>query len=62
MTCDSGKLEPGKKYDPDELDLVGWTSGDGSGHDGYSHLDYFDSRGVYRGPDEHGIEPIFADG
>ena len=40
---------------------VGWSTGDGSGSDGYQVADYFDSRGRYRGPDAHGIEPIFRD-
>ena len=39
--------------------VIGWTVGDGSGHDGYHAEDYFDANGAYRGPDEHGIEPIF---
>lgn len=41
--------------------LTGWTAGDGSGHEGYHVIDFFDSRGAYRGPDESGIEPIFRD-
>ena len=44
------------------IDLaIGWTEGDGTGHDGYNVADYFDSRGCYRGPDAHGIEPIFRE-
>jgi hypothetical protein len=39
--------------------LIGWTVGDGSGHEGYNVADYFDQDGNYLGPDEHGIEPIF---
>lgn len=42
------------------LKLIGWTEGDGSGHEGYNFADYF-LNGVYQGPDEHGIEPIFED-
>jgi hypothetical protein len=38
---------------------IGWTEGDGTGHEGYNVADYFDPEGRYRGPDEHGIEPIF---
>ena len=38
-----------------------WTNGDGSGHAQYQHEDYFDWQGVYKGPDESGIEPTFAD-
>jgi hypothetical protein len=37
---------------------VGWTKGDGSSTEGYNAADYFRD-GVYLGPDEHGIEPIF---
>jgi hypothetical protein len=40
---------------------VGWTEGDGSGHEGYNVADYFDFQGRYKGPDEHGIEPIFRE-
>jgi hypothetical protein len=39
--------------------VIGWTEGDGSGHDGYNVADYFRD-GRYLGPDEHGIEPIFG--
>ena len=44
---------------PKPTQFVGWTTGDGSGHEGYNVSDYFDSSGNYLGPDEHGIEPIF---
>ena len=43
---------------------LGWTEGDGSGHEGYSLLDYWqrdESRpDTYRyvGPDQYGIEPL----
>lgn len=40
--------------------LTGWTDGDGTGHEGYRAEDYFSADGAYLGPDEHGIEPIFA--
>jgi hypothetical protein len=40
---------------------VGWTHGDGSGHEGYNAADYFDSVDRYLGPDAHGIEPIFRE-
>lgn len=45
---------------------TGWTAGDGSGHDGYQLLDYWEpdeSRPDtyrYSGPDSHGIEPVLA--
>lgn len=38
--------------------VIGWTIGDGSGHEGYNVSDYFKG-GKYLGPDSHGIEPIF---
>lgn len=40
--------------------LTGWSAGDGSGHEGYNVTDFFGADGAYLGPDEHGIEPIFA--
>ena len=46
-------------YDWKSLELVGWTDGDGSGHEGYAMEYYFDGE-KYLGPDEHGIEPVFA--
>lgn len=39
---------------------IGWTPGDGSGHEGYNVADYFRD-GKYLGPDEHGIEPVFSE-
>ena len=53
------RLVPGCQYDPDYLRCVGWTDGDGTGIEGYSHANYFDGD-RYLGPDEHGIEPVFA--
>ena len=44
---------------PHPTHFVGWTIGDGSGHEGYNVDDFFDAHGNYLGPDEHGIEPIF---
>ena len=38
--------------------VIGWTEGDGSGHEGYNVADYFCDE-KYLGPDTHGIEPIF---
>lgn len=55
------QLVPGEKYDTDALDFLTWTSGDGTSTEGYSCWDYFDDEGRYLGPDEHGIEPLFAD-
>ena len=52
------KLTPGETYDMDALEHIGWTEGDGSGHEGYDAWSYF-SGGRYIGPDEHGIEPLF---
>jgi hypothetical protein len=38
---------------------VGWSEGDGSGHEGYAVDAYFPHR-RYAGPDEYGIEPTWA--
>lgn len=51
------ELVKGKKYDVSILSCIGWTDGDGTGHDGYDCWAYFRD-GVYLGPDKHGIEPI----
>jgi hypothetical protein len=51
-------LIQGQQYDTTRLRCIGWTEGDGSGHEGYSWLDYFESDGTYRGADADGIEPI----
>lgn len=52
------KLETGKKYDVAALTAAfeGWTGE----ADGYNVADYFDADGRYLGPDEHGVEPMFA--
>jgi hypothetical protein len=55
------KMEKGEKYDVDALVLIGWTSGNGSGHSGYSAGYYFDDDGTYLGPDKDGIEPVFEE-
>jgi hypothetical protein len=48
-------LEKGKKYATKNLRVIGWT-----GYTyGYNCWDYFDSTGVYYGPDENGVEPEF---
>lgn len=52
------ELTKGNKYDVSTIVFTGWTDGDGTGHDGYNVSDYFAADGTYRGPDEHGIEPI----
>jgi len=44
-----------------EVSLAGWTAGDGTGAEGYRVEDYFATDGSYRGPDEHGIEPVFEE-
>ena len=51
------ELQKDKRYEVACLKLSGWTTGDGSGSEGYNLHDYF-ADGVYLGPDEHGIEPI----
>ncbi len=53
------KLTKDTKYDLATLHCTGWTESDGTGHDGYNFTDYFRDGGVYLGPDEHGIEPLF---
>ncbi len=55
------KLDTGKIYDLDNLALIGWTDGNGSGHEGYNIADYFDHNGEYLGPDQNGIEPEFEE-
>jgi len=52
------KLTTANEYDTSLLKFVGWTDGDGTGHEGYSAHDYFGPDGAYLGADEHGIEPI----
>lgn len=53
-------LTPGTTYDWTTLALIGWTKGDGSGHEGYVLDAYFDRDGKYKGVDRNGIEPIVA--
>lgn len=54
------KLEKGRSYDTVGLQFEGWTEGDGSGHEGYHVADYFTDDGIYLGPDEYGVEPLFC--
>jgi len=51
-------LTKGRAYDLDRLELVGWTTGDGTGIEGYDVWTYFDDQRRYLGPDQHGIEPL----
>lgn len=51
------KLETGKHYDIRKLDFQGWSNGEDN--PSYNCWDYFYG-GVYLGPDEYGIEPVFA--
>lgn len=55
-------LTSGERYDVENMILVGWTDGDGSGPEGYRLEDYFSDNGEYLGPDCHGIEPIVEGG
>ena len=55
------KCELGKHYNTRHLEPIGWTDGDGTSTDGYDCWAYFGADGIYLGPDEHGIEPIFDD-
>ena len=54
-------LTKGNRYDVTRLALEAWTMGDGTGHEGYDVWAYFESRGTYLGPDEHGIEPLVTE-
>ena len=54
-------LTKGLRYNENALTVIGWTDGDGSGHEGYNAADYFDQNGEYLGPDEFGIEPVFEE-
>ena len=60
MLNDNGSIElvKGAKYAVESLRVWGWTEGDGSGTEGYRLADFFEADGTYRGPDQHGIEPI----
>ena len=51
------RVDPASIYT--EVECIGWTDGDGSGHARYKVEDFF-SNGVYLGADAHGIEPVFA--
>lgn len=40
---------------------LGWDTGEIDGNvEGYHVYTYFDSKGRYLGPDQYGVEPIFA--
>lgn len=52
------KLVTGRQYELDTLKLTGWTDGGGAEHEGYNACDYF-RNGIYLGPDDDGIEPLF---
>ena len=54
-------LTKGTIYNVETLRAIGWTAGDGTGHEGYNVSDYFAADGTYLGADECGIEPLFAD-
>jgi hypothetical protein len=53
-------LTEGTVYDLSDLQYLGWTDGDGTDRSGYNCWEFFAPGGAYLGPDEHGIEPIFA--
>jgi len=52
------KLVTGRQYKLNTLKLMGWTDGGGAEHEGYNACDYF-RNGIYLGPDDDGIEPLF---
>lgn len=54
------KLTPDSKYHVDALECIGWANSGSRYMDGYAVAPYFRD-GIYRGPDEYGIEPVFAD-
>jgi hypothetical protein len=50
------------QFEVGDFRVIGWTEGDGSGHDGYNAYDYFNREtGAYLGADVYGIEPIFEE-
>jgi len=51
-------LTKGDVYDVTTLRCIGWTEGDGTGHEGYHWQDYFGGDGRYLGADVHSIAPI----
>ena len=59
-TLPDGRCLPGQRYDWSALRLIGWRDPQSEGTEGYDAWSYFDERGVYLGPDEFDIEPIFA--
>lgn len=52
-------LTKGNKYDTTKASGIGWTTSDGEAPDGYNRWDYFDQDGIYLGPDEDGVEPLW---
>lgn len=55
----SGKLKAGTVYDVDALEFDRWSTGDAV-YGGVSYHEFFDADGKYLGPDEDGVEPVFA--
>jgi len=54
----AGMLAKGQKYNENRLSFVGWHNPKKEDLSGYSAWAYFDN-GVYAGPDQYGVEPIF---
>lgn len=56
-------LKTGERYELQSLVCIGWVDSDNNLYDhidGYQVCHYFDSFGVYLGPDAEGIEPFFS--
>ena len=52
-------LKTGTQYNLDQLVFLGWSTGK-TNEPGYYCWDYFDEDGIYLGPDQYGVEPLFA--
>ncbi|NIM21865.1 MAG: hypothetical protein GTN64_05525 [Candidatus Latescibacteria bacterium] len=55
------KCEAGKRYRTKYLVCIGWMCTAGTVPDvrGYHWGDYFEADGTFRGPDLHGVYPVF---
>lgn len=57
-------LNTGQKYDLDNLEFDDWVGPNGEVSDdevmGYSCWHYFTDDGVFKGPDQYGIQPIVS--
>ncbi len=55
------RLIKGTQYDVDKLECVGWRDASGriESPPGYDAWAYFVDSGLFLGPDDEGIEPVF---